>query len=197
MIPYVRGERAAVESILQESILFQLTNVTRLFPRTFIIHDFMNFHSPRGSRERDCSLLKPGMEGCVRRLAHGGRVSVNARSRERKRKKKIYIYIPWTVKFAVERKGWPSNVWRHHDRLRLALPPLSWQEWRRRDQVTDNTEYLSISRMRKNRPRLVHDHPRNRLKRGRDSLSLDEKIKQDSGESQKRKRKRKRRKRKS
>lgn len=57
--------------------------------------------------------------------------------------------------------------------------------------MTDNTEYLSVSRMRKNRPRLVHDHPRNRLKGGRDSLSLDEKIKRDSGESQKRKRKRK------
>lgn len=51
--------------------------------------------------------------------------------------------------------------------------------------MTDNTEYLSVSRMRKNRPRLVHDHPRNRLKRGRDSLSLDEKIKRDSGESRK------------
>lgn len=51
--------------------------------------------------------------------------------------------------------------------------------------MTDNTEYLSVSRMRKNRPRLVHDHPRNRLKGGRDSLSLDEKIKRDSGESRK------------
>lgn len=51
--------------------------------------------------------------------------------------------------------------------------------------MTDNTEYLSVSRMRKNRPRLVHDHPRNRLKRGRDSLSLDEKIKRDSRESRK------------
>lgn len=110
----------------------------RLFPQTdLIIHDFMNFHSPPGSR--DCSLLRPcgrmrggglfevvdrrkGMNSSLRKPW-----VVNARSREmerkRKKKKNIYIYCENRV-WKGERKGWPSNVWRHYDRPRLALPPL-------------------------------------------------------------------------
>ena len=52
------------------------------------------------ARERDCSLLKPDMERCVRRLVHeegGGqeedRASVNARSKEREKNREKYIYI--------------------------------------------------------------------------------------------------------
>lgn len=92
-----------------------------------------------------------GNEFFIKKAVSGERtVERDGKEEKKRRKKKIYIYRE--IRRGRERgRGGPVTF--DVTTTDLASPfLLSWQEWRRRDQVTDNTEPSTVSRMRKNRP---------------------------------------------